>query len=228
MYKVNFRLRVCVALPTLLMGCGGSQVDPLPPLVAGVDHTASVSRGAAAGKGPDAATRAFYVATRDGEHTVAAIPDAYLSAGTARRDVAYDAPYPPSAIVVDPGARRLYHVQPGKRATRYTVGVGAAGYEFSGEATIPFQRTWPYGAPTSEMLRREPEKYGPVRDGLPGGHWDQRHKARNDDGGIYQCIHGHRTELTAPRTVRITVMLMIATTAPISTVMAETMVLSST
>lgn len=114
-------------------------------------------------------TRAMYSAMQDGEHEIKAIPDEYISDARARQMVDYYAPLPEGSIVVDPGARYLYHVQEGDRAMRYLVAVGAEGFGFAGEATIPFQRDWPRWTPTKNMLRRDPETYEPVKNGLPGG-----------------------------------------------------------
>lgn len=114
-------------------------------------------------------TRAMYAATTDGGFDVPAIEDEYLSEEKARQMVDYYAPYKEGTIIVDPGAKYLYHLQGDNRAMRYVVAVGAAGFGFSGEATIPFQRDWPYWTPTKNMIKRDPETYGPVRNGLPGG-----------------------------------------------------------
>lgn len=114
-------------------------------------------------------TRAMYAATVDNGIEVPAIEDEYLSEERARQMVDYYAPYKAGTIVVDPGAKYLYHIQGDNRAMRYLVAVGAAGYDFSGEARIPFQRDWPYWTPTKNMIKRDPETYGPVRNGLPGG-----------------------------------------------------------
>ncbi|MDO6587176.1 L,D-transpeptidase [Salipiger sp. 1_MG-2023] len=114
-------------------------------------------------------TRAMYAATVDNGIEVPAIEDKYLSEEKARQMVAYYAPYKAGTIVVDPGAKFLYHLQGDNTAMRYVIAVGAAGYGFSGEARIPFQRDWPYWTPTQNMIKRDPETYGPVRAGLEGG-----------------------------------------------------------
>ena len=114
-------------------------------------------------------TRAMYAATVDNGFEVPAIEDKYLTEFRKRQLVPYHAPYEAGTIVVDPGGRFLYHLKGGETAMRYLIAVGAQGYGFSGEATIPFQRDWPYWTPTANMLRRDPEEYGPVRNGLPGG-----------------------------------------------------------
>jgi lipoprotein-anchoring transpeptidase ErfK/SrfK len=55
-------------------------------------------------------------------------------------------------------------------ARRYKVAVGAAGRNFRGEARVGRKAEWPSWTPTANMIRIEPEVYGPVAGGLPGGH----------------------------------------------------------
>ena len=82
----------------------------------------------------------------------------------------YDTAERPGTIVVDPNERYLYLVQDGGKAMRYGVGVGREeGFNFRGEATIARKAEWPKWTPTPEMIAREPERYGPYRDGMPGG-----------------------------------------------------------
>ncbi|MCA0850660.1 L,D-transpeptidase [Salipiger thiooxidans] len=114
-------------------------------------------------------TRAMYAATVDNGIEVPAIEDKYLSEYNKRQLVDYYAPYRAGTIVVDPGGKFLYHLKGDDTAMRYLIAVGAQGYGFAGEATIPFQRDWPYWTPTANMIKRDPETYGPVRNGLPGG-----------------------------------------------------------
>lgn len=87
-----------------------------------------------------------------------------------RREVAYDTAERPGTIVVNPNERHLYLVQGGGKAMRYGVGVGREeSFNFQGEATIARKAEWPDWRPTPEMIAREPERYGPYRDGMPGG-----------------------------------------------------------
>ena len=116
-----------------------------------------------------AQTAALYAAQPDGELTVPAIPAQLLSEDKARQEVDYWTDEPVGTIIVDPHAKRLYQVRPGNKAMRYTVGVGAAGYGFTGEAHIPYQRDWPRWTPTDSMLAENPEHYGPSKDGVDGG-----------------------------------------------------------
>ena len=73
-----------------------------------------------------------------------------------RQDVVYLGPEEPGSIVVDPQARQLFFVQSEGRATRYGVGVGRAGFGWSGVAQINMKRTWPDWIPPQEMVAREP------------------------------------------------------------------------
>jgi lipoprotein-anchoring transpeptidase ErfK/SrfK len=87
-----------------------------------------------------------------------------------RREVAYDTPERPGTIVVDPNERHLYLIQPGGRALRYGVGVGREeSFNFQGEAVIGRKAEWPRWIPTPDMIAREPDRYGPYRNGMPGG-----------------------------------------------------------
>lgn len=87
-----------------------------------------------------------------------------------RREIGYRTNERPGTIVVDPAARYAYLVMEGGRALRYGIGVGKQeALNFQGEATIARKAEWPGWRPTDNMIAREPERYGPLRDGLPGG-----------------------------------------------------------
>ncbi|MBO9455733.1 L,D-transpeptidase [Paracoccus sp. R12_1] len=140
------------------------------------------------------ATAAKYGALNDNGHQIDAVPMQYLSEDKARQQVEYWTDQKPGTIIVDPYARYLYHVQPNDKAMRYAVAVGAAGYGFTGEAHIPYQRDWPRWMPTDNMLADNPDLYGPVADGVEGG-LDNPLGARalylhNNRGDTYYRIHG--------------------------------------
>jgi lipoprotein-anchoring transpeptidase ErfK/SrfK len=63
----------------------------------------------------------------------------------------------PGTVVVDTPNRFLYHVGQDGMATRYGVGIGRAGYAWSGRAHIAYKRVWPRWTPPSEMIDRQPE-----------------------------------------------------------------------
>jgi lipoprotein-anchoring transpeptidase ErfK/SrfK len=91
-----------------------------------------------------------------------------------RTEVAYASSEAPGTIVVDPAAHYLYFIEPGGKATRYGVGVGKQGFEWSGDATIKYKQEWPDWYPPPEMIARRPDIEAQLVDlqsgkGVPGG-----------------------------------------------------------
>jgi lipoprotein-anchoring transpeptidase ErfK/SrfK len=87
-----------------------------------------------------------------------------------RQDVDYAGGEKPGTIVVNTTERFLYLVQPGGRAIRYGVGVGREeGLNFRGSAVIARKAEWPRWTPTANMIKTQPERYGPVAAGMEGG-----------------------------------------------------------
>jgi lipoprotein-anchoring transpeptidase ErfK/SrfK len=87
-----------------------------------------------------------------------------------RREVSYRTAEQPGTVVVDVGARHAYLVLEGGRAVRYGVGVGKEeGFNFQGDAIVARKAAWPRWTPTPNMIRREPERYGPYAGGQEGG-----------------------------------------------------------
>ena len=110
-----------------------------------------------------------YGPIEDAGYRLPGIPAEYLQGVNRRYTEAYTGEQPPNTLDVDPYAKFLYHVQEGGIATRYPVGVGRAGRSLRGTTTMKFMRQWPSWTPTRNMLRTEPEVYGPFAAGLPGG-----------------------------------------------------------
>ncbi len=54
---------------------------------------------------------------------------------------------------------------------RYGVGLGRAGFEWSGRGKIQWKQRWPKWTPPSEMIARQPEleKYSAENGGMPPG-----------------------------------------------------------
>lgn len=80
--------------------------------------------------------------------------------------------FAPGQILVLPRSYYLYWVTEERKAIRYGVGVGRAGLEFTGRATIDVKKEWPTWRPTDEMIERSPELYGRFADNddiMPGG-----------------------------------------------------------
>ncbi len=111
----------------------------------------------------------MYAAETDGDWTIPAIDVGNIDPRYLRQVVDYDTDYPVGTVVVDPYARFLYLVMENGKAMRYGVGVAKAGMQFDGEATIARKAQWPHWTPTRNMIEREPDRYGPLADGMDGG-----------------------------------------------------------
>ncbi len=98
-----------------------------------------------------------------------AIPLMYTQGVNRRITGTYLGEQPVGTIDVDPYAKFLYFVREGDQSVRYPVGVGRAGRAFAGNGTIQMKKKWPGWTPTANMLRTEPEIYGPFARGIPGG-----------------------------------------------------------
>jgi len=85
-----------------------------------------------------------------------------------RAVVDYSTSEAPGTVIVDTPNCYLYHVGEGGTATRYGVGIGRAGFEWSGRAHIAYGREWPVWTPPADMIARQPplEKW---RYGQPPG-----------------------------------------------------------
>ncbi|TCS65931.1 L,D-transpeptidase [Primorskyibacter sedentarius] len=107
-------------------------------------------------------------------------------------------------ILIVPRAHFLYFITEPGRARRYGVGVGKAGLEFTGTASIDVKKEWPTWRPTNEMIEREPEAYSKfvdndyVQPGGPGNPLGARALYLFQNGrDTYFRIHG----TTAPRSI---------------------------
>ncbi len=74
-----------------------------------------------------------------------------------RQLVPYQSNEPIGTIVVDTANRYLYLTRESGRALRYGIGVGRAGFSWSGRATIRRKAAWPKWTPPQEMREREPD-----------------------------------------------------------------------
>jgi lipoprotein-anchoring transpeptidase ErfK/SrfK len=63
----------------------------------------------------------------------------------------------PGVITIDTKSRRLYLSLGGGEALQYSVGVGRAGFEWSGEAHVGRKAVWPDWTPPAAMLERQPD-----------------------------------------------------------------------
>lgn len=75
-------------------------------------------------------------------------------------------------LLVLPRSHYLYFVTTPGKALRYGVGVGKAGLDFTGTATIDVKKEWPTWRPTDEMIERDPKAYARFignTEAQPGG-----------------------------------------------------------
>ena len=110
-----------------------------------------------------------YGVVEDNGYTLPPIPPEYLQGVNRRAFVPYFGDERPGTIEIDPHAKFLYWVMEGGMAMRYPIAVGREGRGMRGETVISRRAEWPGWTPTANMLRREPEVYGPFRGGVPGG-----------------------------------------------------------
>jgi len=144
--------------PLLLTGCAAQQ---------GAGPPAAWNAG---GAGLDPRYASIYVAIADEPFPVEAVDLNQVEPQYWRQEVAYETRERPGTIIVDPNDRFLYLVQENGWALRYGVGVGKVeAFNFRGEARIGRKAEWPRWTPTPDMIAREPDRYGPYSEGLPGG-----------------------------------------------------------
>lgn len=85
------------------------------------------------------------------------------------REVRIRAEFAPGEIHVDPSQFALYWTMPGRKAIRYTVGIGRPGLYEAGEFVVGRKAEWPSWTPTPDMIRRNPGVYARFANGVPGG-----------------------------------------------------------
>ena len=74
-----------------------------------------------------------------------------------RREVPNETGFPAGTLVVNTKTYYLYWTQPDGSAMRYGVGLGRAGFAWSGTGVIQYKRQWPKWTPPQEMIVRQPE-----------------------------------------------------------------------
>ncbi len=111
-----------------------------------------------------------YKARTDGGFKLPAVPVKKMNKKFLRQEVAYRTGERPGTLIVDTKRRFLYLIQSGGKAMRYGIGVGKAGFEWSGKANVAWKQEWPKWTPPDEMIDRRPDlaKYG-GENGMSGG-----------------------------------------------------------
>ncbi|ODT69393.1 MAG: hypothetical protein ABS75_16915 [Pelagibacterium sp. SCN 63-23] len=111
---------------------------------------------------------AMYAARPEEEYPVPAADISMLDPIYWRQEVDNVTGQGPGTVVVDTGNFFLYWTMPEGRAMRYGVGLGRAGFEWSGKGHIAYKRKWPVWTPPAEMILRQPE-LEMYRNGQPPG-----------------------------------------------------------
>ncbi len=88
-----------------------------------------------------------------------------------RKEVDFKTDERVGSIIVNTKTFYAHFVMPGGRAMRYGVGLGRAGFAWSGRANIAWKRKWPTWTPPASMIRRQPEleKYSAANGGMEPG-----------------------------------------------------------
>ena len=88
-----------------------------------------------------------------------------------RQQIDYPTAEKVGTVIVDTAHFYLYLIESDGTAMRYGVGLGRAGFEWSGRARIAWRREWPTWTPPNEMIERQPEleKYSVRNGGMPPG-----------------------------------------------------------
>ncbi|PWJ85362.1 secreted protein [Pseudaminobacter salicylatoxidans] len=113
----------------------------------------------------------MYSAVVDEGYELPAIPIKKMNKRFLRQIVQDPTGERPGTIVVDTSNHFLYLVREGGEAMRYGVGLGRAGFEWSGRAVMQWKRKWPRWTPPDEMIGRQPElaKYSAANGGMQPG-----------------------------------------------------------
>ena len=109
-----------------------------------------------------------YASTMDGAIPIPAVPVEKVPTEFQRQTVYYPTDEAPGTVVINPAAKHLFLVTGKDTAIRYGIAVGAAGFQWSGEALITDRKHWPTWTPPKEMIERKPE-LAKWEKGQPGG-----------------------------------------------------------
>ena len=110
----------------------------------------------------------LYLATSDNGIALPAIDPAKVPAQFQRQVVDFPSGEAPGTVIINPATKHLYFITGGNKAIRYGIAVGAAGFQWSGQALVTNRRQWPTWTPPKEMIERKPE-LSKWENGQPGG-----------------------------------------------------------
>ncbi len=145
-----------------LAGCESSKLDVFPtgPEAVKLERPPVLS---------DYAT--MYAPVQDGEFAVPGVPWQKIDQSYLRQVVPNTTGQAAGTLLVDTQGHHIYLTLPNGYAVRYGVGLGRAGFEWSGSGIIQWKQKWPKWTPPAEMIARDPalEKWSAENGGQPGG-----------------------------------------------------------
>jgi lipoprotein-anchoring transpeptidase ErfK/SrfK len=93
-------------------------------------------------------------------------PYTYGYSSVARSAVPVSRSYEPNTIIISTSQRRLYYITNNGQAISYGIGVGRAGFAWSGVTRVSAKREWPSWTPPAQMRRRQPGLPSHMRGGI--------------------------------------------------------------
>ncbi|VAW20281.1 ErfK/YbiS/YcfS/YnhG [hydrothermal vent metagenome] len=113
----------------------------------------------------------MYGSVPDEQFPVPAVNLQHISPAFYRARVEYQTNEPVGAIIVNTNTFYAYLVEENGMAMRYGVGLGRAGFAWSGRATMTWKRKWPKWTPPANMIKRQPELeiYSAANGGMAPG-----------------------------------------------------------
>ena len=119
--------------------------------------------------------------------TIATLGCLVSTPAIARQVVAFKGDASAGTVVIKTGERKLYYVLGEGRAIRYTVGVGRAGKQWTGQAYIDGKHLRPAWSPPADVKRDKPSLPNVIPGGSPRNPMGEA--ALTLSGGEY-AIHG--------------------------------------
>jgi lipoprotein-anchoring transpeptidase ErfK/SrfK len=110
-----------------------------------------------------------YGPVTDAGYNLPAIPVNRIKPEFIRQIVDYTTTEKPGTVIVNTRERHLYFILPGNKAMRYGIGVGKAGFAWSGTAYVAWKQEWPTWHPPKEMAQRTPGLAKYVENGMGPG-----------------------------------------------------------
>ena len=214
LYRRSFLLGGASLLATAMAGCATTASSVIPVTAAQdtpVAEELHVTEKPVVAKTPKSGTAKvpvevaeMYAAVNDDRYPIRASNMELVLPRFWRQEVAYPTGEASGTVIVNTNERYLYHVHADGTATRYGVGIGAAGFAWSGRAHIAYKKEWPTWTPPSDMIKRQPQleryRYGmePGPDNPMGPRALYIHQGNQDT--LYR-IHGNPDERTIGKAI---------------------------